>query len=189
MKQSAESVSLYLDNKFCYSNAGRANSVFKVDFPAILGQMYYKYSKFKIVINSYHSFIGATAKTQYYENNLYLKMVGLNFINSGSGGSRNTTQGTPGGTTLYPYENGIITGNNNGEATLQIINIGSGAAYTTGSNFFYNDGDSIIFENPGPSPVDITFVLRDLRHNNTPPSFLTDTYTFTMSLTIYGLYD
>ena len=188
MKQSSESVSLYLDNKFCHANAGRANAVFKIDFPAILGDMYYKYSKLKIVINSYHSLIGATARTPYYEGNMYLKMKGLNFVNSSGGGSLNEGTGQS-ATTFVPYATGVTTGTQSQEATLQIVNTGSGGMWTTSQNYFHNGRDSIIFVNPGTKPVDVSFVLRDLRQNATPPSFLSDTYHFTISLTIYGLYD
>ena len=192
MNQSAESASLFLDNRTCYANPCSANSVFRVDWPMVLGNMYNKYDKFKMVINTFYSRPFAAIEAGYNPSNV-LKITGLNFINSCSGGSAEGVVSMNNTDPRVIGISGVITGPQNNEATLQVVVIHQ-AKDTVSSNVFGSDGDSVMFDRPPVSPVDISFIFRDLWKNKTSSTYFTSTsattgLVFTVSLTIYGLYD
>ena len=85
MKQSAEQAHLILDNRQALSGAGRARTVYGVNFRELLGSMYNKYNKFLIVLNTYSSHSADWPNSSGYSNVGTVRMVGLNWAHSSYG--------------------------------------------------------------------------------------------------------
>ena len=49
MKESGETANLFLNNDRCLVGANRADSTYRINFRELLGDMYFKYDKFKFI--------------------------------------------------------------------------------------------------------------------------------------------
>ena len=184
MNRSAEQANLFLSNRYCLSGAVRLDSTFRINFKELLGDMYYKYDKFIMVLNGYQA---------YTQNNIplqqaigTLRLVGLNWCNSSYGTN----------TTIYPDVvpgiNNVSSFGNNAEAVcpnmLSYYPIGGGSYMF--SNSLTGNTAGLVFYKPTGEYTDLRVFYRDLKTNNTTAS-QPDNMAFSAnySFTIYGLYD
>ena len=183
MKQSAEQAQLILDNRQALSGAGRARTVYGVNFRELLGSMYNKYNKFLIVLNTYSAHSGDWPNSAGYSNVGTVRMVGLNWAHS-SYGVMNVSQPNPSG----PAQNNLIMPGNNAEAAFPfLITLADNASVVT--NVFTNQ-TGLCFNKPTEEITQLEVFFRDFRANDLNSTIPYDHYyQCTMSFSIYGLYD
>ena len=188
MKRSEESVHLLLDNKYCYSGAGTPETVYKINFRHLLGDMYDKYPKFKMVVNSFmntnSTALGSVAG--YETKSVTIRMTGLDWYNS-SYSTINPIGTVAAGVGTPALTNNLLSGGNTAEACLPSF-VALPAATTTLMTFI--DYNGICFNRPSSDIVDLKVFFRDIRANTIPPAFfISNQFLYLISLTIYGLFD
>ena len=190
MKRSEESVHLLLDNKYCYSGAGTPETVYKINFRHLLGDMYDKYPKFKMVVNSFMNTnsTSAAAVSGYEVKAVTIRMTGLDWYNS-SYSTINPIGTVVAGTGTAALTNNLLSGGNTSEACLPSF-VSVLQSNTTLMTFI--DYNGICFNRPTSDTVDLKVFFRDIRVNSIPPKFSTEPanqFLYVLSLTIYGLYN
>lgn len=176
MKRSAETAHLFFDNREAWSGASSSRSTFKVNFRDLLGNMYNKYSKFLIVLNSHSAFAPDWTNAAGTAVNVYARMSGLNWEHSSYGIL-----------TAQTYQNNVMMRGNNEEAVFpQVFNLADNGVTTFNSSI--NTG--LCFRKPTEEFTTLAILFRDIRSNkdgsSIPDGF---GYQYLMSFTIYGLYD
>ena len=162
MKQSDESATFRVYLKDVASTSS-------INFKAVLGDMYYKYDKFKIICNNYACWNNVTAFNG--GNYTSVRLTGLNFLNS----TYENTSGSSNGltaTATFP-------------AVFQLLS----SAYST-SNFTSTNG--LIFSRPTQEFTNLTFEFcLAISNINALLAPSPAGYSFAMwtSYTIYGLYE
>lgn len=183
MKQSAESCNLVLDNKFCLSGAGTLDSVYRISTRDLLGDMYDKYTKFKIVLNSSLWQTSANPSTANW-NMCKIHMSGLNWINSSYG--TNTTDTSAYTNITYANTSLQMTANNS-EAIYPTFMVLPGNT----NPYYYNHPESggLVFSCPTLNNIDLRINFRNVAQNKPPPYPAGSYQIYIFSFTIYGLYE
>ena len=172
MKVSDECVHLNLDNKSCYAGSSTNDSTFRINLRALLGDMFYKYKKFKLVLN-YHNVWTNQIAIAGYTTILSLRLVGLNWLNGNFGVS---------------LANGnLIETNGHSSEAVYPSNLLFSWAGQNNQTFFTESG--LYFTCPSSSSsTDLRIFFRELRNNNNIPMNTTlYQYQFQLSFTIYGI--
>ena len=180
MKQSAESCHLFLDNDTALSGASTSYTTFQIDFAALAGDMYYnpKYTKYKIILNAYSAWTNQNTVKSGYDRTSTVRMRGFEWYNSSYGINTQTSLSTT---------NNVIMSGNNTEAAFPgwVVIPSVGIANST----FNGQVNGLIFNKPSNPQINLEIFFRDFRAN---AAIATDTgyeWSYSLSFTIYGLYD
>jgi hypothetical protein len=164
MKQSSESSNFVLEIQQSNIPIGNViEGIFNnINMAQVLGNMYYKYKYFKIVLNSYCGWVN-TGATYSPTNVVYVGLTGLNFINTTYNGQLSN---------IARFPNAIILPPNGGNV----------------ANFSI-DNNGIVFRKPDSPVVNLRLSLLNPR-NSSPLTVLNILSTgLNFNFTIYGLYE
>ena len=182
MNRSSEQAHLFLNNDFCISGANRSDSTYGVNFKELLGNMYNKYDKFLIVLNSHQAYTTTWTIAADNSNICNLRLIGLNWCHSSYGTVT---------TVLDTGTNKVNMFGNNSEAIvpMSIFTIPTSGNGPT-SQTYPGNISGLVFHKPREEITQLRIFMRDFRGNNigsTAPA--THYMMITYSFTIYGLYD
>jgi hypothetical protein len=166
MKQSSESANFVLQPQVINLLPNTPIEIIfnNIDMTTVLGDMYYKYKYFKIVLNSYCGW-ASTSVTYSPTNVVYLGMTGLDFVAATFNGEQ---------TNMARFPNVFIMPSN-GANTID----------------YANDHSGIVFRKPNSSNVKLQLYFLNPRTTTDIIVSTNNTFTasFNFNFTIHGLYE
>ena len=180
MNQSAESIHLVLDNKNAYSGAFTLDTTYRVNIKALFGDMFYKYTKFKINLDSMVIYVQNVAGNALVTGLRVcnVRISGFNFINNGG----ILTKEYP-ATVIVPNDTPIGNSESSFPQGLQLSTI----ANETYINF-PSINNSLTIARPESTTVDIRIYFMEPSQNKQPYNNVSRAQIVS-SFSIYGLYD